>query len=64
MSDEDAGRPGLSKADVELNRSIDELAERTSLGDGAPVPAIATVALNEHGVLTVYNPDGTTAPLA
>jgi hypothetical protein len=48
---------------AELDASISETARRVSFGDVLAARGITTVALDEHGVLTRYAPDGSKAPL-
>jgi hypothetical protein len=49
--------------DAELDTAISESAARISFGDALARRGIATVALDEAGVLTRYEPDGTATPL-
>jgi ParD-like antitoxin of type II ParDE toxin-antitoxin system len=49
---------------AELDTAISEAARATSFGQRLSARAVATVALDDDGVLTRYHPDGTTSPLA
>ena len=46
-----------------LDASISEAAHTIRLGEVLAARGETTVALNEHGRLTRYQPDGTTSPL-
>lgn len=48
---------------AELDAAIDERARATGFGEVLAGRGVTTVALDEHGVLTRYLPDGTTEPL-
>lgn len=50
-------------ANAELDALIQEAAARTSFGARLAAEGVTTVALDEHGVLTRYLPDGTATPL-
>jgi hypothetical protein len=49
---------------AELDTAISRTAADVSFGDVMAKRGVATVALDEHGVLTRYNPDGTSSSLA
>ena len=48
---------------AELDADINARAAATQFGPVLARGGITTVALDEHGVLTRYHPDGTTSPL-
>ncbi len=48
---------------AELDTSISETARTISFGEVLAARGVATVALDEDGTLTRYEPDGTSAPL-
>jgi hypothetical protein len=49
---------------AELDTAISETAARVSFGDVMNKRGLATVALDENGILTRYEPDGSTSPVA
>lgn len=55
---------GLSDHVAAINESIREHAERISFGSVLAGRAITTVALDAHGVLVEYRPEGTSVELA
>lgn len=48
---------------AELEASISEAARSIRFGEVLAARGVTTVALDEHGRLTRYHPDGTTSPL-
>lgn len=48
---------------AELDASISEEARTIRFGEALATRGVITVALDEHGRLTPYYPDGTTSPL-
>jgi len=48
---------------AELDASISQAARTIRFGEVLVAPGETKVALNEHGRLTRYQPDGTTSPL-
>ena len=48
---------------AELDASISEAARTIRFGDVLAARGVTTVALDDHGRLTRYHPDGTTSPL-
>lgn len=48
--------------DAEVQSRVEARLASTNLGAVLAARAITSVALNEHGELTEYRPDGTTAP--
>jgi hypothetical protein len=48
---------------AELDTAISETAANISFGEVLAERGVATVALDENGILTRYNPDGTTSAL-
>ena len=48
---------------AELDASISEAARTIRFGEVLAARGVTTVALDEHGRLTRYHPDGTTSPL-
>ncbi len=48
---------------AELDTSISETARGISFGEVLAGRGVTTVALDDNGVLTRFNPDGTTSPL-
>jgi hypothetical protein len=48
---------------AELDASISEAARTIRFGEVLAARGVTTVALDEHGQLTRYHPDGTTSPL-
>lgn len=51
-------------ANAELDVAIEDAADRVSLGAAASAAGIVTVAIDEHGRLREYRPDGTTTLLS
>lgn len=49
---------------AELDAAISETARRVRFGEVLSGRGVTTVALDADGVLTCYNPDGTSSPLA
>jgi hypothetical protein len=49
---------------AELDTAISETARRIRFGEVLSARGVSTVALDANGVLTRYNPDGTSSPLA
>lgn len=49
---------------AELDAAISETARRVRFGEVLSGRGVTTVALDAHGVLTRYHPDGTSSPLA
>jgi hypothetical protein len=49
---------------AELDAAISETARRVRFGEVLSGRGVTTVALDAHGVLTRYKPDGTSSPLA
>lgn len=49
--------------DAELDASISEAARTVRFGEVLAGRGVTTVALDEHGQLTRYHPDGTTSPI-
>jgi hypothetical protein len=48
---------------AELDAAISQAARRISFGDVQAARGVTTVALDDNGDLTRYNPDGTSSPL-
>ena len=49
--------------DAELDASISEATRNVRFGEVLAARGVTTVALDEHGELRRYHPDGTTSPL-
>jgi len=49
--------------DSEVQARLEERLRTTNLGAVLAARGVTTVALNEHGALTEYRPDGTSAPV-
>lgn len=49
---------------AELDARIQHLAQTTSFGKRLAAEGVPTVALDANGILTEYQPDGSSAPLA
>lgn len=63
LDEADLGAEERVVFNAELDASISEAARTIRFGEVLAARGVSTVALDEHGRLTRYHPDGTTSPL-